>query len=461
MDHYFAENISAPADLRELDEHIRREVASIRSSRISRVQRRDLLLQGAALPARALDLTISGSVPAMPPGARSFAAIATRLRHLIMPEGQGDARVAFVEALMIDNPEDTAARLMNLQQDCPEAVTALLELRIGDAYREMRNNPQWCQRPRECREIVTAMCHIRLAYWLRSIAMEGAASLHRPYGWAPLDTADADDAVRYGPVYKRFGRELDRVAAVVELYKSGQAVSIKKLLSWNGDREASARQWNNICLRAHVHEQEWRRVHGDDLENVLRTSIARATARYADMKARARWQRPTNKTGNMRVANLSGVAPQELLFHAARQVVAWTTVPKNIDELVTWVMTAPRFRERCPLPDFGRDQAENAARTYITLRFAFIDDDNMLPMSLRKFTRSDGSSVEMRSQADALRERGRRFTFDELMTALPDKPRLEVARKSETRTHQRVADLTPPMRMVLSRHLAWLQDGLT
>ncbi len=251
------------------------------------------------------------------------------------------------------------------------------------------------------------------------------------------------------------------MAAVVELYESGQTVSIKKLPSWNGDREASARQWYDICLRAHVHEQEWRRVHGEDLENVLRTSIARATARYADMKARAHQQRPTNKTRNMRVANLNDVAPQELLFNSARQVVAWTSGTKNSYDLATWVMAPPRFRGQFPLPGVGKHQAGAAQKAFFTLRFALIDDDNMLPGSLRKFTRSDGSSVAMRSQADALRERGRRFTFDELMTALPDKPRLEVARKSETRTHQRVADLAPPMRMVLSRHLAWLQDGLT
>ncbi len=209
----FAEYLSAPADLRDLDEHIRREVASIRSTRISRVQRRDLLLQGAALPARAVDLAISGSVPEMPPGVRCFAAIATHLRHLIMPEEQGDARNAFVEALGIDEPEDIAARLLDLQRHCPQAVTAMLELRIGDAYQAMRNNLHWCRRPLESRDIVTAMFHIRLACWLRNIATDGGRGCtvhtagHRltplmrttPYATALSTSASAGNWIAWRP----------------------------------------------------------------------------------------------------------------------------------------------------------------------------------------------------------------------------------------------------------------------
>lgn len=300
-----------------------------------------------------------------------------------MPEEQKEARDAFVDALAIEDLEDTAARLSALQRDCPEAVTALLELRIRDAHEAMLDHPEWYQRPACRREIVTAMCHVRLAYWLRSIALDSAARLHRPYGWAPLDTADADDAVRYGPVWQRFDRELKRVTTVIELYDSGRLTSLDEFPCWGANTASSHKQWKDIVLRAHVHEREWRRVHGHDLERILRQRIARLKGEFADLKARADEQRPTEQTRNMRVANLLGVDPQELLFHAARQVVAWTTVDANTDELVDWLMTPASSRPAFPLPSFHKAQADAAQRAFITLRFALINDDNMLPARLR------------------------------------------------------------------------------
>lgn len=414
-------------------------------------------------------------------GQRSFETILRRLEQLIMPDQYAAAREAYISELNLDDLNDVVVELQELDASLPEAVTALLELRIGRAYELIVADPAWRQRRIDVRSLLVAMSKIRVAYWLRTLAMECAAWIHRPFGWDPLDNADRPGIVRYGAVYNRVHLEKRRLQAVVQSFESrAQDIPWSEVIKqppvgWMDCSADAGSDWETIAHRAVVQLHLWHRAHGDDLEAVVTSKMKVIANWLEDFSNKMAERAPTSKTWNVRVANLSGASTLVVFYHAARYAIAWTNEGGNnrkdrspsgngsgIDELIDWRMTSKLMADY-PLPKLEKDRGVAVGRAFTLLRYAIVDDENMLSSPFQKATLADGSVLHIRSQADAEKAHGRRYTFDELWGALPGAASIpnEISRAANVRKVKSLADMDPPMALAMNRVLDDFMAGVT
>lgn len=501
-DHNFAQGEPAPADLALLLPHIYGRI-SFHTSRRPRLNViRGVLHQGSRIPARLLDLHPAHAFQFWHGGPRNQESFASWIGNLVMPAACAEARDDYIDALELDDPEMVAETLMELEDIDPEVVTALLELRIGRAYDLMISRGIWsydrlAPEPADARDyILRTMFHVWIARWLRTEAVLCASKLRRPLGWHPLDHADRPDMVRYGVLHRRYMRELRRVEEVIKLYRSG-AGSVGDLArgdagawletvcgvpSWHEDLvmsdARSQSQWDGIVRRAEVQLEGWQARHEHEFKPILDQQIRFIELELFGLRAQAEERWPTGTTFNMRVANERFVDPLAHLYHPARFAVAWTRHPVDddhantdavipIEQALKWLKTAPSNPHDCPHPAMEKNDADAVVNVFNILRFAIVSDDNMVPWRLRSQLIDNGSGqpkvVQVTSQFQAARVRGRPFTFEELYSAFLADPkrRCEVRKRVNVRKNKALSDFEWPMHGAVRRSLGFLAGSLT
>lgn len=448
---YLSEHLAMPERLDGpdgIDAFVTREIRACRRSSFSNVQRRSLLLAGSSLPAAGactwgqpwpefIDVRDLDRTPA---------AISLYLARLVAPDHLSDAREVIEGLLCLSDRQDLAHDVAELALFAPEIATALLELRIGRAALMMKVGQARSTDGRYAREfdyasLLEGMLEYKIAYVQRMKAQDLHLRLHAPLGWDALDRLEegkAGGTLHTGTAIKAMGRDLELARQTFDLFLSrtehGGAVPAKM--------EATFARLG-LDIRARLELALWRAPMGSAIEPYLRLIAKNAQHHLSKMRDQLD-ERVQDAGWNSVVGNHRRVSAGVCLHYVAEQVIAWThlkigrlrkegsietddwdetlghdgATTNMIAAAVTWVGSSQSQRGGVPIP--RRDPSQHAAVTdlYMALRFAFLQDDEMLPHSLRQIIHPvSGEPVRVKSNASAARVRGRPYDFGELWEA--------------------------------------------
>ena len=430
---YFGEFVAAPERLDGIQQHLEADLAALRRSSISHVQRRKLLTG-------CNDVAVGSTAGGWPDFhsvddiARTPEAIASYLERLIAPDELAYAREIIRDYLGIADPEDNAAALAELARTEPEIVTALLELRIGRAQRlfnsAQRYRPVSDQGPKlpEYKVLLEEIARIAIAYQLRMIATDCARQIHTPYGWNALDHLErpaAAGTLRLGTLVKAMRKEIALVERAFALFKQScprrvdygvlaasplspkavPQITFAQVGLQVDSRDRDEFEAIGLADRARVQLALWRLEHGDDLAPLLAETIKAMRRDLMQLTHRLDARCPPNKSNS--IAGNDGRTPAAVRLHfAVEEAVAWTAEPvSHADEerLDLWdrlsnqpvpqsaiavaldYQDSARFREGdLPKPRLQHEHAFCVGMLFTVLRFAFLQDNDVLPLSLRR-----------------------------------------------------------------------------
>lgn len=444
---YFGEYVATPDRLDQLDEHLAREEAAIRHPRQTKAALRQWLIGGAS--ALHVDWTVSGLFREVADAAdvpRTVDGMTAHIARLILPDSCADARELMTEILYLDDPCDIALSLVELQEQAPDAVTALLELRIDDAFDSIDLIADPDAR-HGIDDLLVPMTKVRAAFIARCLAARIGQEVHAPFGWAPLDHLNPKGPPRLGTILKQAFADLERLERVLALYREGRHAIVRttdpKLARLFGDdpglkvtlgvigRDASAMETRflrgtDLHMRAVVQQAIWRREHGDCLEDMIEDRIAEIQAKTRQCRNRLEsFAGAYDQQGAKHASNLCAIAPLDRLGVIANLLIAWTAERPTggandatdnrcgADRYVDWLRGRKSGPQ--PLPKIYPGHEESSHNMFALLRFVSVDDENMLPEACRRVIDPRTlKQVYLRSQDDAKRVRGRAYSFDEL-----------------------------------------------
>lgn len=200
----------------------------------------------------------------------------------------------------------------------------------------------------------------------------------------------------------------------------------------------------DLIDRARVQLALWRREHGDNLEPLLDRTIVgmRDTlARLSDALKPWETAGDHNRTAGNRNRTAAGVR----LHFAVEEAVAWTAEPVShrdekrsdpgdcgitsarenernaITDALEWVGAPKPEDGELPTPEHQFEHAFTRGNLFMALRFAFLQDNEMLPRKLRNVVDAmTGKHIMVKTHDKAARTRGAPFSFLELWTALEE-----------------------------------------
>ena len=441
--HYFSEFLPIPDKLTDVFASIKLLMVERRQSSFSHMQRRQLLLDGTstkAVFARFVE-EVHPTFPDCQSVARHAPAMTKYLDRLIAPDEMAAARDLIAERLGIGERNEIADDLETLNHVAPEIVSALLELRIGRAERLFDDSlfAVECDAERETldgyRHLSQSMARVRIAYLLRCEAMKAAARIHAHFGWSVLDDLESSaigGSLRVVTLLDRVERELALVEYVVAVYRNSTTVTtppaclLRKAaptVSAETVLPASLRFLDamDIERRAHVQQAIWRMEHGTALEMLVRAQADDISKYLVRMRTSIETYRYNH--GNTLVTNLGHVNAGAQLYLATREAVAWaresTSVSGvNAETSIALVLKAINkhgtARRYFRFPKVDRDDANTIDELFVIYRFAFLQDNEVLPPKLRRVTDpKTGVKTNVKTHERAAKVLGRRYTFDE------------------------------------------------
>lgn len=169
-DRNFFADLGAPDNLNDLNAFVIALIEKTRSPNLSHCKSERLIMLGSKGPCRPQDLWAAHAYPKAPPHPRTFLDIKTHLDRLMMTDAQADARDIFREQVGLEDSHFTADLLYQLDRTEPGKVTALLELRFRRAEQLPTSDPSG-KTPSYWGSLLKEMFRIRVAFWLRTIAM--------------------------------------------------------------------------------------------------------------------------------------------------------------------------------------------------------------------------------------------------------------------------------------------------
>lgn len=433
LDHrYFGEFIACPDRLDDIQRHLEAQVAARRRSSLSHLQRRRLMAGGSTIPVYSAargewpDFHVVSEIERTPE------AIASYLERLIAPDEVAYARSIIRDYLGIDDPEANAAALAELARVEPEIVTALLELRIGRAQRLFRR-AWWPRRKNNTSPtladyeiLLEELARIAIAYQLRMIAADCARQIHAPYRWDMLDQLErsaATGTLRIGTLVKAMRKEIALAEKAFALFKKsrrrrvdhgvlacsplalekGPHISFAQVGLQIDHQKCAEFEGRGLADRARVQLALWQREHGDDLEPLLAATIQSMRLHLKQLKRSLDARCRPNKSNA--IAGNDGRTPAAVRLHfAVEQAVAWTAEPvSHADEEQTdfytavsrpvrrsaiaaalaWQQTGSSNNSDMPKPRLQHEHAFCVSVLFTVFRFAFLQDNEMLPRKLR------------------------------------------------------------------------------
>lgn len=275
----------------------------------------------------------------------------------------------------------------------------------------------------------------------------------------------------------RLKREVARTESVINVFESGRgppAILTKAGVahwleanlsspSWAADGKTctpeSQEQWSDIVARALEQQEIWQHAHGENLVYILRRSIKpiKRLLRHFKQKLEKRKQKYEYNT---RLGNANGLEPLLLLYHCCRFAVAWTfsyTCPSHVDVFSNSFSKSSQTGFLV-LPKLHKAHATEVLDLFSILRFAFMNDDNILPADLRKLRINGKGKPMLKSQANALHHLGEEFTFAELWQAYNSGSPKDsaIVRKARPRVTKTLDHFPSPMKGVVTLALDWL-----
>ena len=476
-DDYLAQFTAAPAQLDQLFPHIHGELVAIRRSLFTNGQRRAALLAGSAVPRHFANHVafVFAEFPDASGVERNVEPIRQYLARLVAPDHLADARSVICEELGIAEFEDTAASLEDLGALEPEITIALLELNPGRARELIAARMaalHWNSEERDelldARNLIEEIGRIRIAYILRCEAMKAAAQIHTPLNWAALDGLEQPNAggtLRLFTLLAAIQADLCLFERAMALYEAGRRNSIDQgVLACNAltrtgqsgiqfaiiDRPVDASEQQafghpDLERRARVQLALWRAEHGDELEDLLEAVVVRMRQEVARLKrgltARAR------AGGNAIVGNMDRASAGVRLYFAVAEAVAWTIDPINAGRIQPdhplnrlplikllarqrWNKVSLR-REDVTFPSLDNQHwfAETTDRLFMAMRFAFLQDNEALPIELRQIANPvTGKISTIKTHDKAARLFGRPYSFLEQWGAFEARQQRKLAR---------------------------------
>ncbi len=470
---YLSEHVPAPDNLGNLFGYIEQEADYRRTSRFSAGQKIAALFEGSRLayaayyPDRSGDVSLDASHVQ-----RNRGDIRRWLRRLIMPDDCAAARVVIIDVLSLCPLGSLAQLTTDLDALLPEAVTALLELRVSAAEalikaaaRESRSDTADDRlAPGDFDFLVEEYHRVRIAFLLRSKAQRLAARLHSPFNWSALDELDGSLTLRFGTFKTYLQSELARCERALALYTAGRPQLVwlpSKCLSGSQPvlttttvsfpsrpcPAGSTAEFEvlELDVRAHVQLAIWRAEHGDEFEELLDRTIADIKHQLAEL---TRLLEQENHHSNIRVGHIRRVSQGVELYLASQEAIAWVNEPvdrREVDRIepeldlllayarklhpsrsdrvngivaaLLWAREHPDRRGLCPAPAIHRDHADMVHDLFSIYRFCFLHDDELLPVSMRSLIATDGIQFTVKTQAQVREARGTRYSFSEFWRA--------------------------------------------
>lgn len=531
-DNFLARDLAAPQDLEDILPLIERLYRERRPKKIDR--RRRLVLGSTSVLATSISIADQHpergfEVPFVDASRvrRRRKAITRHLERLIAPKAFATVRPVVLDYLAIIELDETAGLTVKLAKKYPAAATALLELRPGRAQRRLKE----AGAPLEFLGLVEEYHRIRIARGLTWLATDCWRQIHNPTRWSRLDDLDRVGTPRFCIIYQRILHELEITEYAFELFLRNRRQHVRSLAPrreaitgmfgppttlWRLNvpaTEAEARPFV-ICgveSRARMMLAIWRRMYGGDLEAALETKI-RELKREIERIRRGLEARNGSTAPNAIIGNIATDAALLRLWFAVEEAVHWcfeatgiegsfvqamktacshdASIPESpIGRGIRWRSLPSRERGPLPLPDRERDRADQQAHMVVylftALRFAFVQDNEMLPYSLRNVrdprTGQQKTCKSLKAVADLT---GRTYTFRNLWAAFRWEQRRKIralprdatpAQRAEAvtptnSTRKKVQDIrnpkkrSDPMLIALSRAhelRPWIKAGFT
>lgn len=376
------------------------------------------------------------------------------------------ARIRLMNLYGIPYLKRTADCLYELHKRDPQLVTYLLEGRIGSAIRHVPaqgypddddDEKSWPL------ERVLAVIAIVLKLWIANDLQLEAAATHvrifRSTGCDVLDYTANGWPVLQATLIARIERELELYFEAKRLYEgeskegsdeslaprtatagaSLSADSFRFVLRWPGSEPRQLRRdatraeaaifAGPLRLRAQLALAQWRRAHGDELEEYIAFRIRDAELRMKKLKRELDAIRADETLKRQRAHVQKGEAPLTRLWLAclaAARWVEWIRAPRAVrdkhgevvgvygkdfaDEAV-WSI---RRGNDLKLPKEQDHHRAVARELFFALRCTIVRDPEHLPSGLRIVTTEAGQRVETKRRENAERLRGRAFTFREI-----------------------------------------------
>lgn len=446
-----------PDRLDDLFGYLGREVAARRRSTLSHVQRREALLGGVAVPLVALgaaeqfwpDFPVVGDLKLSRTGVKMY------LARLLAPDDLHELRRIVADAMSIDDLDRIAGDLITLHRTDHRTATALLELRLRRACRFHADHLRDLGRSRAFEQatlfddLLVEFSRIRIGYCLHRIALDCGRQIHAPLGLEALDGLDrvkSAGTLRQGTLQKRLEHDLTMFDRVSETYHQGRrrpvdiSIGESKLdgadntsVIFTGlscpatDREvAELRMPDDLIGQARVQLGIWRRKHGDLLEDIVEQQLTAGQGAVGRLR-RGLQARKEKRGHNAVVGNLDRVAAGVRLHWAVEEAIAWTADPPGADEdrsgsyvvkRAEW-LRQQRAGIRLAPPKWKHLHASKVAPLFMALRFAFLQDDEELPLALRNvLDATTGEVARVKSHARASLVSGRHYTFAQKWAAL-------------------------------------------
>jgi hypothetical protein len=363
--------------------------------------------------------------------------------------------------------EDTIDCMLELNARDPQLVTLLLEGRVGAAIRHVPKSgyPHDDDEQSWSVEHVMDLIAIVLRLWIaHDLQLEAAAAhvrIFRPTGCNMLDYVASGWPIQQAALIARLDEELKLYFYAKRLYEgqsgaeqtaagsspdghtsAGAAIvtsSARFVLRWPTSepkefrRDATAAEAAVFPVALHLRAQlalaQWRRAHGDDLEEFIKCRIRDAEWRMKRLQRELDAIRYDRSQKSKRAHVQKGEEPLTRLWLACQAAALWVdriNPPKRgrksdwesaltqatdfVDEAIRKV----RGGDTIKLPKMRDHHNATARELFFALRCTIARDPEHLPTALRTVDTMAGQSVPTKRREDAERLRGRPFTFKEI-----------------------------------------------
>lgn len=438
--HSFGRYVTAPRDLQDVVAHVDELERFIRSRKQTASYVANTLAQGRSFNNVRNPAANWPFFPNAPVDLDDRNVILTCIERLLTPDALFGVRPVIWEELnIVEEPRTLASSVFHLARRCKAAATALLELRLGDAFCLMQlayEDVQDVDTPELIGSLLSAFGRLRVGYIMHMVAVDGAAQLHVPTGFKALDRLDLlgnAQALHEGTGKGVLTKEIKRCRSVLELFRrsvtfGGVGGYVDQITAVSRREEqklrAALKAIGSLDLldRAEREERRWRTQHGAQFEPILAQVIDKLIRRLDRLATDvAAHTEPANAV----VGNRDRLGAAHKLYLAAEQAAAWIEdgrghyeqfdddgeryfarnkvrrpIPTlGIDSMVEWLQNGRR--DKCPMPQSANDPA-NIGRLFTLYRLAFLRDDEALPTKLRMFKHPQTGELQRIKTINAL-----------------------------------------------------------
>lgn len=419
------------------------------------------------------------------------------------------ARAALMERCGIVLRKAMVGSLIEVNERDPQLVTYLLEGRIGSAIRHVPEEGYPADLDENSWPVERVMSLITevLRFWIANdLQMEAAAThvrIYRPTGCDILDDVANGWPIIQGTVISRIEENLELYEEIDRLHrgetappksvpfaarvKSGAGELILRLPSSRGrrpfigsaaaptalasgdmplgkagataifrhyGRDATEKEIaflpDDLRQRAQRMLGIWRRVHGDELEAMIRFRMDDARWRMKRLRRDLNAIKADPTLRRQHAYERQGLAPLTRLWLACLNAALWVDYIKSYEhvrdksgklneeygvDFVTKAVLAVRRGEEPVLPKLRTHHREVAREMFFALRCTIVRDPKHLPRALLTVQTEAGQTAQATSREEAEHLRGRPYSFREIYAHAEKRRKGQTRNRHEDKSH--------------------------